>query len=346
MATNLFSSATKSLFGSKKKKPTSSLPYPGYIQRSDTPYQKAMTSQYEKWNRESPGLAQRAMQIYTQNPGKFSSPFGVAKALSQGGSSGGVPAVTPRNPGSGGSSGGGGRGYSYGRGGGGGGGGGGGAAAGAQGQLDFLLGVLGSKSYTAPPETALRQAIAARQAGVTNATRQDLATANKTWGELDTWLRQNQSNPYANVKLQTAPTAPDYNPYLATQGVAPLNQVRSNPEDPYGGFANVLKLLGANQLSQNQSQAALSRMGRAASVTGINAMDNAFDDAIKQQLAAVAQKEYENQQALEQERRAAVLQLAPLLAQGAKAPADVLVRLGLAPKPVVKKPAPKVVKKK
>jgi hypothetical protein len=228
-------------------------------------------------------------------------------------------------PGSGGSGGGGGGR----RRGGGGGGGAGNAAALAQSQLDYMMQLLGSKSYTAAPETALRDAINQRQQGITAATQGDLATANTAWSNLDTWLSQNQTNPYANVQLQRAPTSPDYNPYLESQGVQPLAQVNQNPQDPYGGFQNVLALLGANFNQQAQSQQAGSQMGRASSVTGINAMDNAYQDAIRQQLAQVADKEYQNQQALDAEKRQAAISIAPLLGQGAKAPADLLALLGM-----------------
>jgi hypothetical protein len=214
-------------------------------------------------------------------------------------------------------------------GGGGRGGGGSSAAQLAQAQLDFLLPILGSKSYTAAPETGVRDAIGQRQQGIATATQGDLATAGTAWDNLDTYLRGNQANPYANVQLQRAPTSPDYNPYLESQGVQPLNRVDSNPQDPYGGFQNVLALLAANQAQQYQSQQAGSQMGRAASVTGINAMDNSFQDAIRQQLAQLAQQEYTNQQALDKEKRDAVLQLAPLLGAGAVAPPDLLAQLGM-----------------
>jgi len=217
-----------------------------------------------------------------------------------------------------------------GRRGGGGGGGGGGAAAQAQSALDFLLPMLAGKNYQAQPLTGVRQAIAEREGGIGTATQQDLASATGAYDYLDQWLGSNLNDPYANVRLGQARVAPNQNAYLASQGAAPLNDVQANPEDAYGGFQNMLALLGGNARQMKQSSQAGSQMARASSTTGINAMDNAYRDAIRQQLAAVANQEATNQQTLDAERRQALMQILPLLQAGAKAPADALANLGLA----------------
>ena len=223
---------------------------------------------------------------------------------------GAAPAAVPRSPG------GGGRGGGGGYGGGGGGGGGPTAAELAQNQLNYLLPLLGSKSYTAQPMTGLRNTVA-------GATAQDQAAATGAYNALDQWLAQNQSNPYANVQVQRANVGPNYNPYLESQGVAGLNPVTQNPDDAYGAFQNVLSLLGANQLAGNQSRLAESQMGRTFAGQQIGAMDNAF-------LANIAQQEAAQQAALDAEKRQAAMQLAGLLGQGATAPPDILAQLGLA----------------
>jgi hypothetical protein len=109
-----------------------------------------------------------------------------------------------------------------------------------------------------------------------------------------------------------------------------LDNPATNPDDSYGGFSNAAALLNAGTQQSNQSQLAGSQMGRAGGATDIGAQRNAFLDMIKQQLAQVAQQEYTNQQTLDTEKRQAALQLAPLIAQGAKAPADILRLLGMA----------------
>lgn len=217
------------------------------------------------------------------------------------------------------------------RGGGGGGGGGGGATAAqlAQSQLDFLLPMLQGRNYTAQPLTGVRDAIGQREAGIGTATTQDLASSNTAYDALGNWLRSNLNDPYANVKMQQARVAPDQNAYLGSQGVEGLNQVTQNPDDSYSGFQNILQLLGANARQMNTSSMAGGEMARAASNTGINAMDNSYRDVIKQQLAAVSNQEATNQQTLDAERRQALMQILPLLGQGAKAPTDILSQLGL-----------------
>ena len=112
------------------------------------------------------------------------------------------PIAAPRSPGSpGGSSGG--RGGGYGYGGGGGGGGGISAAAAAQAQIDALAAQLRSGMYTAnaAPYDAMRKS-------VTDASAQDQAAASAAYNSLDTWLKQNNTTPYANVQLQRAQASP------------------------------------------------------------------------------------------------------------------------------------------
>ena len=234
-----------------------------------------------------------------------------------------VPPGGPGNPGSGGS----GRGRGYG--GGGGGGGGIDPAVAAQAQMDYLSQLLAGKNYTAAPLQGMRDANQALRNTVATATAQDQAAATGAYNSLDSWLAQNQRNPYADVQLQRAQAAPDMNPYLASQGVPGTNYQASNPEDTgYGAFQNVLALLGANQLAGQQSRAAESQMARTYAGQQIGAMDNAYLANIAGRDAEVAKLEADRQTALDTERRQAAMQLAQLIAQGAKAPD--LAALGLA----------------
>jgi len=123
--------------------------------------------------------------------------------------------------------------------------------------------------------------------------------------------------------------ADDQNPYLQSQGAQGLNAQATNPDDAYGGFQNMLALLGAGARQMKQSSLAGSGMARASSTTGINAMDNSMRDLIQQQLAGVASQESQNQLALDAEKRQAIMQILPLLGAGAKAPADIMSQLGL-----------------
>jgi hypothetical protein len=157
---------------------------------------------------------------------------------------------------------------------------------------------------------------------VTSAYGNDLGTLTGAYDKLDAWLNANQRNPFAHIQFQQARVAPDQNVYLQSQGVQGLNNPATNPDDSYGGFKNAGALLSAGQQQSNQSQLAGSQMARADSTVGIGAQRNAYMDAIQQQLAAVAGDEYKNQQGLEAEKRQVMLQLAALIGQGAKTPAD------------------------
>lgn len=222
----------------------------------------------------------------------------ISSRLAQGGR---APAQQRSGSGSSGSSG-----RSYRSGGGGGGGGGVNAAKQAQTSMDYITKLLASGMYTAPKQDALRGSI-------TGATAADIGTANTAWGGADQWLAANQSNPYNDVRLQEAQVAPDQNAFLASQGGMPQQVQTRNPNDGYGGFQNILALLAANQNVNNQSQRAGAQFGRADSITGINAMDNAM-------LAGVTQRETDAQTALDAEKRQTLAQLIELIAQGAKAP--------------------------
>lgn len=233
-----------------------------------------------------------------------------------------VPNPAVANNGGSGSSGGGGRG-------GGGGGGGVNPAIAAQAQMDYLTQLLGGKSYTANPLTAQRTALDNLRNTVTTASAADQQAATGAYNGLDTYLQGHQVNPYADVKLQAAQRAPDMNPYLASQGAPGTNVQDTNPEDGgYGAFQNVLALLGANQLSGNQSRLAESQMARTFSGQQIGAMDNAYLANITGQESGIAQQEAQAQAALDTEKRSAALQLAQLIAQGARAPD--MAALGLA----------------
>jgi hypothetical protein len=182
--------------------------------------------------------------------------------------------------------------------------------------------LIGSKSYTFAGSGA-DQALTAQETGVRTASAQDLGAAKTAYGDLDKYLLANQSNPYENLQFAQAPTSPDYNPYLQTQGVQPLNNVQQNPDDAYGGFQNAGKLLGANTIVNNTSQRTGSQQGLASAVADIGGQENAFLNQINGQRASA-------QATLDAEKRQAILQLLPLIGAGAKAPADLLARLGLA----------------
>jgi hypothetical protein len=189
----------------------------------------------------------------------------------------------------------------------GGGGGGGGGGPNAQAMMDYLSRLLGSDIYKAQPLTGLREAIG-------TATTQDQAAATGAYNTLDQYLQANQTNPYANVQLQAAQRAPDMNPFLQSQGMQTLAPQGANAEDTgFGAFHNVLALLGAGQQAANQSRGVESQMARTFAGQQIGAMDNSM-------LAQVAAQEAARQQALDQERRQALLQLAELVGQGATAP--------------------------
>ena len=202
----------------------------------------------------------------------------------------GMPPPPPGAPG-GGSGGGGRRGY---------GGGGGGGGNNFQAQLDFLLPILAQGNYMARPADKVREAV-----NTLGTTAQ--GQSNVAWDAVDKWLAAHQSNPYANL---------NFAPAQAYGG-------GTNPEDGgYGAFGNVAKLLGANQIDSNTSRGAESQFGRA---TGVNTISG----AMQQQLAAIADQEYQQQLALDTERRQAILELAGLVGGGAKAPGDFMSRLGL-----------------
>ena len=221
--------------------------------------------------------------------------------VASGAQPGGSQSYTPKSGGSGSGSGrrgGGGRG----------GGGGGGGPSPAQTQMDYIANLLASDMWKAPQQTALRDTIA-------GATTQDKAAAEAAYGALDQWLAANNRNPYADVQLREARFAPAQNAYLQSQGLTPLNDVSANPEDvgANNAFRNVLSLLGAGQLSSNQSRLAESQMGRTYAGQQIGAMDNAM-------LAAVGQREADAQTQLDNQKRQLILQLGELVGQGATAP--------------------------
>lgn len=258
------------------------------------------------------------------------------------------PAPAPRRAVSGGGttkkSSGGGRSYSYSRsrrgggGGGGGGRGGGGrkgggggnpAAAAAQAQMDYLTGLLGAKNYTAPRDDAAYAANQALRDRITAATAQDQQAATGAYNNLDTYLQGNQTNPYANVQIQRAATAPSYNPYLQSQGIAGSAPMASNPDDGgYAAFQNVLSLLGANQQANNASGLRASQEARTYAGQQIGGLDNAYLANVDTRDAQLAAAQQQQQLQLDTERRAGLAQLAALIAQGAKAPD--LAALGLA----------------
>ena len=218
-------------------------------------------------------------------------------------------ATPPRLPGNSGGRSGGGGGRGYGGGGGGGGGGGISAAAAAQSQIDAMMRLLGSGAYTAnaAPYDAMRKS-------VTDASAADQAAATGAYNGLDTYLQANATNPFANVQLQQAQSAPDMNPYLQSQGVQGTNYQASNPEDGgYGAFQNVLALLGANQQAGNASRQAEAQMARTFTGQQLGAADNAY-------LAQIAGQQAQAQQALDAEKRNALLQMMALVGQGGKMP--------------------------
>lgn len=267
----------------------------GRVVRS-TPTQRANTARANQWT------TSLAREVAQNAAVPYSAALSAARQQAAGRLGGGqqtMPATPQRSGGSG-------SGTVRSYGGGGGGGGGPSAAALAQGQMDYLTKLLASGQFTAAPETGSRNAVA-------QATAADQAAATQSFDALDAWLNANNANPYANVQLQRANVSQSYNPYLESQGVAPLNQVTQNPEDGYGAFSNVLALLGANQQSGNQSRQAESQMSRAYTGNQIGAMDNAF-------LAQISGREAQRQQALDDQKRQALAQLAELIGAGAKAP--------------------------
>lgn len=191
-------------------------------------------------------------------------------------------APPPRNNlGSGG--GGGGRG-GYG-GGGGGGGGGVSAAAAAQAQMDYLQSLLGSGAYKV--NTGMYDTMRSQ---IANATAQDQAAAKTAYDNLDAYLASHQSNPYADVKLAQTPG-----------------------DTSYGAFQNVLALLGANAKENNAMGQRMSQEGRTYAGQQIGAVDNAY-------LFNVTNQQAQAQQAIDAEKRQALMQMASLIASGAKAP--------------------------
>jgi len=200
------------------------------------------------------------------------------------------------------------RSYSYGRSGGGGGHSGPSAAQLAQAQMDYLMKYLSSNAFTAPKQDVLRQTVA-------DSTTKDQAAATAAYDSLDRYMGNNTQNPYAAVKVQRAAAAPTYNPYLKSQGIAGSAKIAQNPDDAggYGAFRNVLNLLSAGQQQQNQSNRLISQQARTYSGQQIGAIDNAY-------LAQIAQREADAQTALDNQKREAMLQLASLIASGAKAP--------------------------
>jgi hypothetical protein len=186
--------------------------------------------------------------------------------------------------------------------------------------MDLLTQLLSSNAYTAPRNDAAYQANQQLRTRIGESTAADQATSTGAYNGLDAWLGANQTNPYANVKLQQARVASDQNPYLASQGVEGLNQVTQNPDDSYGGFQNVLALLGANQQSGNNSRQAESQMARANTTTNLAAMDNAYLAGVDTRDANLASEQSKAQQTLDAEKRQTIAQLIQLIAQGAKAP--------------------------
>jgi hypothetical protein len=211
-----------------------------------------------------------------------------------------------------------------------GGGGGGGASKAAQSEIDAMAGLLGSGAYKLDPNDPRWKVDIApydqMRTQIGSATAQDQAAATGAYNNLDQYLQGHQANPYANVQLQRAQTAPNMNPYLASQGVGGTQYQQTNPEDTgYGAFQNVLALLGANQQAGNQSRLAESQMARTYSGQQIGATDNAYLANVANQQAQAQQAlntaRLQAQQQLEQEKRAAALQMMQLLAQpGTKAP--------------------------
>jgi hypothetical protein len=157
----------------------------------------------------------------------------------------------------------------------------------AQAQMDYLTQLLGSQAYKTNPET-----YDTMRGFVNNASEHDLAASTASYDALDQYLGAHQSNPFADVALQSSGGAGDAG---------------------YGAFQNVLALLSGGQQAANQSRGAESQMARTYSGNQIGAMDNAYLFNISNQQAAA-------QQALDAERRQASMQLAQLIAQGATAP--------------------------
>jgi hypothetical protein len=230
----------------------------------------------------------------------------------------GAPPPPNFNPGGAGGSGGGGGGRGR-RGGGGGGGGGGGAAKAAQAQIDAMTRLLGSGAYSYNPAAFDASPYDTMRTNVNDAAAKDQAAATGAYNNLDTWLQANQTNPYANVKVQQAAVAPSYNPYLESQGIAGSAPVVTNPNDGgYGAFQNVLALLGANQQANNASGLRASQEARTYAGQQIGAMDNSYLAGIGNQQTqaqqAYAQQQAQIQQQLAAEKRQAAMQMMALLA--------------------------------
>jgi hypothetical protein len=219
-------------------------------------------------------------------------------------------------------------------GGGGGGGGGGSAAAAAQAQIDAMTRLLGSGAYTYNATPFDQSPYDTMRTNVNNASAQDQQAATGAYNNLDTWLQANQTNPYANVKVQQAAVAPSYNPYLESQGIAGSAPVVNNPNDGgYGAFQNVLALLGANQQANNASGLRASQEARTYAGQQIGGLDNAYLANIGTQQTqaqqAYAQQQLQLQQQLAAEKRQAAMQMMALLATPGTTAPD-LAALGIA----------------
>jgi len=255
----------------------------------------------------SPEGAQAIAAAYNvaKNPASIGAPQGP----------GGTPPPNFNPGGGGGGGGGGGR-----RRGGGGGGGGGNAAAAtaAQAQIDAMSRLLGSGAYSYNPTAFDTSPYDALRQRVSDATAQDQQAATGAYNNLDAWLQANQTNPYANVKVQQAAVAPSYNPYLESQGIAGSAPIARNPDDSMAAFQNVLSLLGANQLANNASGLRASQEARTYAGQQIGGLDNAYLAGIGNQQTqaqqAYAQQQAQIQQQLAAEKRQAALQMMALLA--------------------------------
>ena len=328
------------------KKVTPPKPLPTTIwQAAGPPTRPRFSPEREQVGRASVSAAGRLMREFPgYSPGSY---YTMGRQEVDNYLRGGAPTAAPS---SGGGGGGGGGGY-----GGGGGGGGGSATAAAQAQMDYLSGLLSQGDWTAdagdyvlggdwsvPDNSAALAANQQLRGRIGEATAADLAASGTAYNNLDQYLNANATNPYADVKVNQARVAPSYNPYLESQGIAPLAKVTENPDDAYGAFQNVLALLGANQQAGQQSRLAESQMGRAFSSGQIGGMDNAFLAAVDTRDAALAEKQQQmqmemnmrrqqaqmeldrerrqTQASLDQEKRQAQFQLAELIGLGARNP--------------------------
>ena len=199
-----------------------------------------------------------------------------------------------------------------GSGGGRGGGGGGGGAAGpdpnAMRQAAFMMDLIKSGQFNPAPMTAERDAVAQAKAA-------DMGAVNPAWDNYNSFLNQNQTNPYTNMRATATQVPQDLLNLLASQNVDPTNyssQVQLGNmagQQSADAFNRMAQMNAANTTLDQESRRSMGELGRAQAIGNIQGADRGM-------LAYIQQQERARTDAARQEKLQMLLKLSEVIGAG------------------------------